>query len=289
MSRWISGVVMVLAVVLSLVFLPNVPLFILVVFLGAALLAEIFQMAKRPKLEIAFGLVFYFISMGLQYLVMSSGAFFAKLTLFHSDLTLVFFIIFFVSFLLQMSGSKNYNEKVSGFLFFFGILFYLIISFSSILLLTKDDMRIALAGILVLNYGADTGAYIAGKKFGKRKIAPSLSPKKTWEGLYGGIILSMVLAVIFVFAVIKIMQVPNYSGILWLCLLACLGAAYLTMIGFFGDLFQSMIKRHFGVKDSGNIIPGHGGLWDRLDSLLFSAPMFFAGTYVVGMIVKLIK
>ena len=105
---------------------------------------------------------------------------------------------------------------------------------------------------------ADSGAYLVGSRFGRHKLAPLLSPKKSWEGLIGGIAISALLNM----GVAAVLNLPIIHG----AALGLIGAA----IGLLGDLSISMIKRQVGVKDTGQLIPGHGGALDRLDSLLFS-------------------
>lgn len=109
---------------------------------------------------------------------------------------------------------------------------------------------------------ADTGAYFAGRRFGKRKLAPKVSANKTWEGLAGGCL------AVLAWAVGGALVLPGAP-------LAWLGAAVAVLVGaIFGDLFESVLKRLRGVKDSGHIIPGHGGLLDRIDGVLAAAPLF---------------
>lgn len=118
---------------------------------------------------------------------------------------------------------------------------------------------------------ADTGAYLIGSWLGRHKLAPSLSPKKTWEGLMGGVVIGISLNPIAAAA----LGLPAIHG-------AILGAVGAT-VGTLGDLSISMIKRQAGAKDSGHLIPGHGGVLDRLDSLLFAA---IAGYYYVTWIAR---
>ncbi|MBY0249229.1 MAG: phosphatidate cytidylyltransferase [Nitrospiraceae bacterium] len=119
--------------------------------------------------------------------------------------------------------------------------------------------------VAIVTWAADTGAYYAGTLWGKHLLAPSVSPKKTIEGVGGGLILAVgaALAACAWF-------VPQLSLVDALIL-----GLLLTVAGLFGDLWESMIKRRVGVKDSGSILPGHGGMLDRLDSLLFTAPTFY--------------
>ena len=111
---------------------------------------------------------------------------------------------------------------------------------------------------------ADSGAYFVGRKFGVHKMTPSLSPKKSWEGLAGGVAFAVILNGILALALSQILNVylPWWAG----AALGLIGA----LIGVLGDLSISMIKREVGAKDTGHIIPGHGGVLDRLDSLLFT-------------------
>lgn len=124
-----------------------------------------------------------------------------------------------------------------------------------------------------LVWGADTGAYFAGRAFGKNKLAPQVSPGKTREGLFGGLALTMVLAI----------AVALYRDLNGVHLAAFLGLSLLTVLAsVLGDLFESMAKRRVGIKDSGSIFPGHGGALDRIDSLTSAAPVFALGWLLAG-------
>jgi len=122
--------------------------------------------------------------------------------------------------------------------------------------------------------GSDTGAYYVGKAFGKHKLAPSISPGKTWEGVAGGLAASLLMATIAHFWFFRDLPLK------WAVSLA----AVMSVVGIFGDLTESALKRGAGAKDAANILPGHGGLLDRLDSLLFNAPViyYFGRLYFVG-------
>ncbi len=119
--------------------------------------------------------------------------------------------------------------------------------------------------VVLVTWAGDTGAYIAGKSLGRRPLAPVISPKKTYEGLAGGLVLACIMAV-----VARAWFLPTFS--LWDCVML---GILLTMTGLLGDLTESAIKRNAGIKDSGALIPGHGGMLDRLDSLLFTGPAFY--------------
>ena len=117
--------------------------------------------------------------------------------------------------------------------------------------------------LFILIWSSDTFAYLVGKFFGKHKMAPKISPKKTWEGYAGGVVLTLVLSYF-----IEQYQ-PELRGN-WM-IVGFLVAIFAPL----GDLVESQLKRNFGVKDSGNIIPGHGGILDRLDSFLICAPVVY--------------
>ena len=117
--------------------------------------------------------------------------------------------------------------------------------------------------LFVLIWSSDSFAYFSGRMFGKHKMAPKISPKKTWEGFAGGVICTLVLG----FFIEKYM--PEMRGN-WI-----LVGLLVSVAAPIGDLVESQLKRTFGVKDSGNIIPGHGGVLDRLDSFIICAPVVY--------------
>lgn len=116
--------------------------------------------------------------------------------------------------------------------------------------------------MLLLVWGADIFAYFAGHRFGRRKLAPLVSPGKTWEGLLGGILGSTILAALLLWPM-------GAFAVGWLPVIVVLG-----VVSVFGDLFESALKRSRGVKDSGSLVPGHGGALDRIDSVLAVLPPF---------------
>jgi phosphatidate cytidylyltransferase len=116
-----------------------------------------------------------------------------------------------------------------------------------------------------VTWASDSGAYFAGRAFGRTKMSPRLSPKKTWEGFAGGTLAAVGAGV----GIIALLGLP-VSALVGVAL-GLIGAVGGTL----GDLAESMLKRQAGVKDSGNLIPGHGGLLDRVDSLLWTAPLTY--------------
>ena len=151
---------------------------------------------------------------------------------------------------------------------FIPILFYLIAGFVFLTLIPQRENGFnahVLIGVFALIWANDSCAYLVGKNMGKRKLMERISPKKTVEGFLGG----LTGAVIASFIIFRYTQL--YSVFLWL------GLAILTsLLGTYGDLIQSKFKRQAAVKDSGVLIPGHGGIYDRLDSILYSSPFIYA-------------
>lgn len=126
---------------------------------------------------------------------------------------------------------------------------------------------------VALVWAADTGAYFAGRQFGKRKLSPRISPNKTVEGLLGGLLAGVVVAVALApLAGASIAQLPAVA------LVAFVAVGFSVI----GDLFESLLKRHVGAKDSGNLIPGHGGILDRIDGVIAALPVFALGKAWLG-------
>lgn len=133
----------------------------------------------------------------------------------------------------------------------------------------EDGLALVLWTLLI-TWALDTGGYFAGRAFGGRKLAPSISPQKTWAGLYGGVALATVFSAAWVLA----------TGLNWWLLLL---APFFAAAAQVGDLFESWMKRRAGLKDSGNWLPGHGGLFDRIDGLVPIAVLTFAAE-VLGLV-----
>ena len=189
-------------------------------------------------------------------------------------------VTFYAIYLVVRNGTISY-QKASGLLMFSGIVIFCFYSFIRLkeLLPVEQygyDAVFFILLILCFAWGGDTCAYFAGRAFGKHKLCPVVSPKKTVEGAVGGVLGTMVfgvlVTVIYSVAADR-MEAFTRSNIgvsmyIIIALLACVAA----VLGIYGDLFASVVKRQCGIKDYGTIFPGHGGILDRFDRVMFIAP-----------------
>ncbi|PYF78637.1 MULTISPECIES: phosphatidate cytidylyltransferase [Marinomonas] len=150
----------------------------------------------------------------------------------------------------------------------------LVTTWSSLVVLRQSgDFVVWILLLMGLIWGADTGAYFAGRAFGKRKLARFVSPGKSWEGVIGGLLLTQVGLVVFA-------QLSDFTLNQWF-ILAAIGLIT-SFVSVLGDLTESLFKRHEELKDSSHLIPGHGGVMDRVDSLTAAAPIFVLMLSLVG-------
>jgi phosphatidate cytidylyltransferase len=153
-----------------------------------------------------------------------------------------------------------------------GVLYVVLLGGYLVALRTGFEERLSahlLSFFFLVLMGSDTGAYYVGRAMGKHKLAPKISPGKTWEGVAGGVVAALALAAVAHFWFFK--ELP----LKWALPLA----AVMAVLGILGDLTESALKRGAGAKDAAKILPGHGGALDRLDSLLFNAPLLYYFAY----------
>ena len=149
----------------------------------------------------------------------------------------------------------------------------------SVFIRLRDMFQIEQFGIYLIFYGlicalaTDSGAQLAGMAFGKHKMSPNISPKKTVEGAIGGLIFSLILNGVAIILYNRLADFKMNEFAVTVLLAACLPVSFLGMMG---DLSASVLKRNFGVKDFGKIFPGHGGVMDRFDSSMFTLPVTYA-------------
>lgn len=171
-----------------------------------------------------------------------------------------------------------FNKKKYITTYFYIIGGFIFLTLIPVLNYQRKFMPHIIIGVFVLIWANDTFAYLIGKRFGKNKLLERVSPKKTIEGFLGGLLGALVTS-IFVFLIINktLTEQPIYKLWVWLIL-----AVIISVFGTIGDLIQSKLKRQAGVKDSGIIMPGHGGMYDRLDSIIYASPFVYAFLLIVN-------
>ncbi len=178
----------------------------------------------------------------------------------------LFFSFFLLAFRCSLFGPEDLKLRLENFQnCLFGIV-YISFSFSHFLLIRNlEAWKPWIFTILLVTYAGDATAYFTGKKFGKHKLSPLLSPNKTIEGAIGGLLASVLALYLCKYFSSSFSHISNMQALLIAILLAVSGQV--------GDLVESLIKRSYGVKDSGKILPGHGGVLDRIDSILLAGPI----------------
>ncbi len=262
-QRIITGLILGAAALGAILFLPNMLfglLLLLVAIIGVTEWANFLQLTGQPKrLYIGGGVI-----------ILAS---IAALPLFYPDFNYAPWISPIAAFWLLMPfalavHSRQPLPQLTGQVFLF-VMSILSLAGLLIALIQLHKVSIAyllyLIGLIII---ADSGAYFVGRSFGKRKLAPTISPGKTIEGALGGILLGMVFAAIF--AILQGFSLGRVVNFVALSLI-------LVIVSISGDLFESVVKRHCGMKDSGTILPGHGGVLDRIDALTAAAPLFLVG------------
>lgn len=287
-QRIITGIILGVAALLAILFLPT-SLFSLLLFLISVI--GLFEWSNLLKLSgMQKGV---YIGVGSITLLLVVGALLlgnretdqivGGLALFVRSNPLLFGLLLLMSlFWLMMPFILSiYARRPLSFLTNREFLFVVSILSLAALMITLTVLQqglILLLYLILLVIIADSGAYFVGRKFGKRKLAVTISPGKSVEGAIGGIVLAGLfsLAAILYFtsdetaifiAQERMMLILNFVSL----------SLLVVIISISGDLFESVVKRHAGMKDSGNILPGHGGVLDRIDALTAAAPLFFVG------------
>jgi len=192
------------------------------------------------------------------------------MTLYMGHAEYLWMIVVFHLFMLAIISVCKYNKspdiidtmirQLIGLIYISGLLSFLVL----IRQFEQGHLWIYLTFLMI--FACDTGGYFVGKQFGKTPLCPAVSPKKTIEGFLGGCLLCIIVCIIFV----SLTQLPMSIGHM-LCMSTIIG-----LIAPFGDLFESVLKRVSHIKDSGHILPGHGGILDRIDALMFAGPLIYA-------------
>lgn len=179
------------------------------------------------------------------------------------------FPLFFVLILTEL-WKKAAHPLINISVLVFGVIYTVIPFYLAVDLNIRDDSTLpAVVGMFILIWSNDTFAYLSGRAFGKTKLFERISPKKTWEGTIGGIIMTLLIGW-FIGSYINTDQT-----FFWV-----ISAAIIAPCAIFGDLLESLFKRSLNIKDSGNLLPGHGGALDRFDAALFAIPFFYCWTII---------
>lgn len=258
--RIISAFIMIIVLVVALALgeLGLVTLF----FVSGVLLVDEFYVNILSKVRSSTN---YFFSM-ISFIVGFAALFFLETTyipysiVLNLSLILNFALLSYL-FFVDMK-SELVNRLLNKFSFLIGMLF--LIPICALVFITLEENWLKLVGLLcLLNFSVDSGAWFFGRKFGNKKLWPSISPKKTINGSLGGSMLGVLCSSLYVYLVFDKINIEIIAGLI-----------FISIAGQIGDLIESKFKRQFNIKDSSNLIPGHGGIYDRLDSLLFVGPFF---------------
>ncbi len=253
MTRIISSVLLIL-IFFPILFLGGNAYAILMTIIGLMGLFELLHIREKKR-EFPF-LIKIFAYLLTAFFILSNHQ--TKAFIYQLDYRVMSFIMFaLLTPLVLINDQKKYN--VSDSLFLIGSVLFIGLSFNLLILTRNMGLYYALY-LFIITIITDTFAYFVGKMVGKHPLSSKISPKKTVEGLIGGVVMATILSTIFYITTID----PNIS-------LLKIGAVslFLALIGQLGDLVFSSIKRYFEQKDFSSIIPGHGGILDRLDSMIF--------------------
>lgn len=262
-KRLISGIVLVLLAI----FVVSSGGIVLFVFSAVISLIGLFELYRVMNIEKKLlGIVGYLTTISYYAMLWVNDEHYVTL------MAIVALMVLMTLYVITFPKYKTEEVTVA----FFGV-FYVAIMFSYLYQVwVMTDGKYLVWLIFLSSWGCDTFAYCFGMLFGRHKLAPVLSPKKSVEGAIGGVAGAAILG--FVYAGIFGRQMEAVANPQIACLLACAIAAVISQIG---DLAASAIKRNHDVKDYGHLIPGHGGILDRFDSMLFTAPaIYFAVTFL---------
>ncbi|WP_458413870.1 phosphatidate cytidylyltransferase [Schinkia sp. CFF1] len=255
MKTRIITAILAMAIFLPLVIIGKTPFVILVYLMGTIALKELLRMRKINVLSIpgVIGFLFLWVLLIPRFLLMDSvGTSFSKI---EAALIVVMLLLIYT-----VISKNEFTFDDAGFIIlstlYIGVGFYYFIE-------TRMAGLSYVFFALFVIWATDSGAYFIGRAFGKRKLWPEISPNKTVAGFVGGIFSALLVGLIF-----QIVS-PLHSSMI----IVLIAAMVTSLFGQMGDLVESALKRHYTVKDSGHLLPGHGGILDRFDSLLFVLPI----------------
>ena len=254
-KRSLSGIIYV-ALIFSAIYIDCMPFF-LVVFSFIAFAAH-WEYAELNRLHRTRPLRVILDALASIFMINATG-----LTSLLLKPSLGIFILYLLFILVRSLYSNRSEQPAEISKIIFGHI-YITLPITLATLLKDCYPSILLTAVIAI-WANDTGAYIVGSKIGKNRLFPSLSPKKSWEGFFGGMLFSVISTTLLAYFLDVFMFDVITRGII-------LGIV-ISIFATWGDLFESMLKRNAGVKDSGSLIPGHGGILDRIDSMLFVIPI----------------
>lgn len=258
MNRWLTGIILSLLVLLTIFYAPVFYIKILLAFISCLAIHEYLRLTLKAKVALSL----------LGILLTALGVWLIGITTLIADHILLYiYAILVLSFVVGFAARKDEAEiRIRNSVFFlFGLVYCVFLYGVFCLLLNRDNYRFWLILTLACTFLADTGAFVLGRAFGKKKLFPKISPNKTQVGVFAAIVFSVLAGI-----VARQILWPDFS-----LLMTVLLAVLIAVLGIVGDLSESLLKRGFGVKDSGKLIPGHGGVLDRMDALLFTAPFVY--------------
>ncbi len=251
-QRIISAIVAII-IVFPLLILGGLYFKLLTLILGICALYELMKLRKNIPNIMKYIVYLLFILLYLNSYFLVGVDFFINMKL------LILPILILTLPMVIYHDNEVYS--IDDVFYLLGSLFFIAISFSTIAMIRNEGLKVIFY-LLLITISTDTFAFILGTKFGKHKLVPSISPKKSIEGFIAGTLIGTIIASTFYMIVID----ANPIIILYTILL--------SMVGQFGDLVFSSIKRKYEIKDFSNIMPGHGGILDRVDSLIFVALVY---------------
>jgi phosphatidate cytidylyltransferase len=257
LKRWLTGIIAIPILIYIVGFGPRWLMYSLILLFSIIGLLEYFRITS-PGLPTPIKIVCLTFTFFLFYFI-ARGPFFMILAVASLWLIIPFSLLLFFYPAQRDHALEQIGKIVFG-------LLYICLPLGLLIFIDKHPRgNIWIFFLLFVIFMTDTGAFYFGRIFGKHKLYPSVSPGKTWEGAIGGFLCSLIAVLIFSF----FFPVYRLNVSIWVL------AASLSILSQVGDLAESLLKRIYGVKDSGKILPGHGGVLDRIDGLLFAIPALY--------------
>ncbi len=261
-TRTITGLLFISVLIFGILFHP-ITFSLLFLVIGILALLEFYRLARRFK---ASSQVVYGALLGVYIFLSAFLWYYLKVGMY---LSLLIFPLFIFVFIWELYRNKK-RPIVNIASTFLGLLYISIplALLNHIAYFEGHYQGKLVLGIFILMWASDTGAYVFGVSFGRKRLFERISPKKSWEGFFGGFVTALIGAYILT------QFYGVFEGVEWYVI-----AMLMVVFGTLGDLVESLFKRSLNLKDSGNILPGHGGILDRFDSILLAIPVIFTYLY----------